>query len=227
MDRTLHLGTIVTSRIEDAHATLKAYLQTSTGDLYQVCSSITLAVTNQKKEIDSRIEWERINISVFYQKTTSREPLPPCIRTFLRTMGLPCTHYIQNFEANQSLPLNDVHTHWWIQGRIPVTQIKEGNSHNEDLLQTLLQNLEQRYHEWPEHQQAVARNTLNDMIDSPLVPLQNPHVVCTKGRPSGAPNRQPANTTRQDPSGFEFVDHKARQCSIYKQSGHNARTCPN
>ncbi|CAG8662405.1 19462_t:CDS:2 [Cetraspora pellucida] len=126
-DRTLHLGTIVTLRIEGAYATLKAYLQMSTGDLYWVCTSITLAVTNQKKEIDSRIEWECINIP------------------------------------------------------------------------------NKRYHEWPEHQQVVVRNILNDIIDSPLVPLQNPHLVHTKGHPSGAPNRQPANTTRWDPSGFEFV----------------------
>ncbi|CAG8582166.1 22521_t:CDS:2 [Cetraspora pellucida] len=156
-----------------------------------------------KKEIDSRIEWEHINIPVFaynnllyanfrskvstfalkkindqYQKTTSQEPLPP---------------------SNQSLLLNNVYTHWWIQGCIPVTQIEE----------------------------AVARNTLSDMIDSPLVPLQNPHIVCTKERPSGAPNRQPANTTRQDSFRFEFVNHKARQCSICKQSDYNARTCPN
>ncbi|CAG8654979.1 6585_t:CDS:2 [Cetraspora pellucida] len=38
-------------------------------------------------------------------------------------------------------------------GCIPVTQIEEGNSYNEDLLQPLLQNLEQRYYECPEHQQ--------------------------------------------------------------------------
>ncbi|CAG8802732.1 4770_t:CDS:1 [Cetraspora pellucida] len=252
MDRTLHLETIVISRIEGTYATLKAYLQTSTDDLYQVYLSITLAVTNQKKEINSRIEWECINILVFaynnllyanlrgkvsifalkkindqYQKTTSREPLPPCTRTFSRTMGLLCTYYIQNFEANQSLLLNDIHTHWWIQGRISVTQIEEGNSYNEDLLQPLLQNLEQKYHEWLEHQQVVARNALNDMIDSPLVSLQNPHVVRTKGHPFGAPNRQPANTTRRDSSGFEFVDYKARQCSICKQLDHNACTCPN
>ncbi|CAG8606737.1 6636_t:CDS:1, partial [Dentiscutata heterogama] len=52
--------------------------------------------------------------------------------------------------------------------------------------------------------------------------LQNPQVVRTKGHPPGAPNNQQTNTTRREPSGFEFVEPRTKQCSICKQSGHNA-----
>ncbi|CAG8603000.1 19487_t:CDS:2, partial [Gigaspora rosea] len=59
------------------------------------------------------------------------------------------------------------------QGRTPVPQI-EDTLHGENLLQPLLQNLEQSYQEWPEHQQAEARKALNNMIDSPQITLQDP-----------------------------------------------------
>ncbi|CAG8711484.1 8912_t:CDS:1, partial [Cetraspora pellucida] len=129
-------------------------------------------------------------------------------------MGLPCAHYIQNLDANQSILLENIHKHWWIQGCPPIPQIRENIFHHEDLLEPLLQNLEERYQEWPEHQRAAARETLNNMIDSPIMALRDPQVINTKGRPSDAPNRQPTNTTRRDPSGFEFVDHRTRQCSL-------------
>ncbi|CAG8663985.1 10539_t:CDS:2 [Cetraspora pellucida] len=84
----------------------------------------------------------------------------------------------------------------------PVPQIEKSTSHNENLLQPLLQNLEQRYHEWPKHQQTAVKKILNDIIDTPLMALQNPQVVHTKGCPSGIQNRQPTNTTRCNPSGL-------------------------
>ncbi|CAG8454513.1 1663_t:CDS:2 [Dentiscutata heterogama] len=103
----------------------------------------------------------------------------------------------------------------------------EGIFYGENLLQPLLQNLEQKYQEWPEHQQTEARKALNNIIDSPLITLQNPQVVRTKGRPFGAQNWQPTSSTTRDFSGFELVDNKVRQYSICKQSGHNAHTCLN
>lgn len=183
---------MVTSHIEGSHAVLKSYLQTSTGGLHRVCTTITLAVTNQKKEIDSIIESERIHTPIFacnnflytnlrgkisafalqkinelHKRITSQEQLLLCTGTFSRTMGLPCAHYIQNLNANQSIPLENIHKHWWIQGCPPVPQIEESIFHHEELLQPLLQNIKERYQEWPEHQQVAARETLNNIIDSP------------------------------------------------------------
>ncbi|CAG8487135.1 7322_t:CDS:2 [Cetraspora pellucida] len=236
-DKIFHLETTVTSRIEGSHSTIKAYLQTSTGDLYQVCSTITLVITNQKKEIDAITASEQIYILAFvhnnalytnlqgkvssfalnkineqYQKAnnaTAQEPLPPCTRSFARTMGLPCAHDIQNMRNKHP----------------PTPQIDDNNFHHKDSLQPLLQILERRYHEWSEHQQIAICKTLNNIIDASLTVLQNPQVVRTKGCPSGAPNRQQTNTTRRDPSGFELVEHKVRQYSCCNQPGHNAHTC--
>ncbi|CAG8627497.1 2243_t:CDS:2, partial [Dentiscutata heterogama] len=144
----LHLGTTVTSHIESSHATLKAYLQTSTGDLYRVYTAISLAVTNQKKELNTMIASEHIRIPAF--------------------------------ATNNSLYRN-------IKGR-----------------------------------QLAAQDTLKSIIDEPSMALQNPGIVRTKGRPSGAPNNQKVNSTKRDPSGFELVDPKARHCAICQQPGHNA-----
>ncbi|CAG8585403.1 711_t:CDS:2, partial [Dentiscutata heterogama] len=61
---------------------------------------------------------------------------------------------------------------------------------------------------WPEHQFTEARKALNDMIDSPLITLQNSQVVHNKRCPSGAQNQQPTSSTTRDPSGFELIDNK-------------------
>ncbi|CAG8659342.1 8612_t:CDS:1, partial [Cetraspora pellucida] len=200
-NKLFHLGTTVTFRIEGAHATLKAYLQGSMGDLYRVYMAISLVVTNQKNELDAMIASERIRIPVFatndvlytnvkgkistfalkkineqYQKVkhaTAQEPLPPCTGSFTRTMGLPCAHIIQHFGNNQSLMLDNIHKHWWIPEHLPALRI-EGNTLHYEALEPLLEDLQQKYQEWPESQQSIARETLKNIIDTPLI-LQNPH----------------------------------------------------
>ncbi|CAG8580965.1 4956_t:CDS:2, partial [Scutellospora calospora] len=226
-NQLLYLGTTVTSHIEGSHVTLKAYLQTSTGDLHHVYTTISLAVTNQRKEFNTMIASERIRIPAFatynslysnirdkvssfalnkindqYQKAkraTAQEPLPSCTGTFTRTMGLPCAHFIQYLENNQNLMLNDIHKHY---------------SDPKNPLQPLLYDLQQRYQEWPEFQKLVVQDTLKNLIDEPSMTLQNPNVVHTRGHLSGAPNYQKNNSTRRDPSCFEMVEHKGRHCAI-------------
>ncbi|CAG8445988.1 4007_t:CDS:2 [Cetraspora pellucida] len=181
------IKTTVTSRIEGAYSTLKAYLQVLTGDLYQVHITIFLVVANQKKEIDAMVASEHIHILLFalnnplyanvrgkissfvlkkindqYQKTncaTSREPLPPCTRFFSKTMGLPCAYTISLLENDQALMLHNIHEHWWILEHLPVLEVEENAAHEEDTLQPLLQNLQERYQEWPRVQQAAAHKT--------------------------------------------------------------------
>ncbi|CAG8532717.1 14492_t:CDS:2 [Cetraspora pellucida] len=214
----LHLGTTVTSRIEDAHSTLKAYLQVSTEDLYYIHTTISLAVTNQKKEIDAMVASERIHVPLFAlnnplysnirgkvstfalkkineqcQKTNcaiTEKPLPPCTGSFSKTMGLPCAHTISLLENDQALILDNA-------------------------LQSLLQNLQKRYQEWLKSQQETAQVTLDNMINTLLIVLQNPREVFTRGHPSGTSHCSLANSTRRNPSGFELVEHKGQQCTLY------------
>ncbi|CAG8626820.1 5737_t:CDS:2 [Cetraspora pellucida] len=186
------------SSSKDAYANLKAYLQTSAGDLHRVHTKISLMVTNQKEEINS------ITINREYQKAscvTVQNLLPPCTGSFSRTMGLPCVHRIQHLKSSQGLTLKDIHIHWWIQGCLPIPQFEE--------------------------HQAATREMLNDMINSSSIVLQNPNIVHTKGHPLDATNNQPSTSTRRDPSGFESVEQNVKQCSFCRQPGHNAYTCPN
>ena len=77
------------------------------------------------------------------------------------------------------------------------------------------QSLQEKYQEW-------AQATLDNMINAPIMILQNPTVSPT---PSGATNKRSINSTRRDPSGFEFIDQEARKCTFCNQPGHNSRTC--
>ncbi|CAJ0645528.1 5300_t:CDS:1, partial [Entrophospora sp. SA101] len=46
-----------------------------------------------------------------------------------------------------------------------------------------------------------------------------------RGRPVGARN-QSEGLMQRDPSAFELVERRPRQCGICHQTGHNSRTCP-
>ncbi|CAG8599328.1 12567_t:CDS:1, partial [Ambispora gerdemannii] len=175
MNTFLHLGTTVTSHIEGAHSTLKAYLQVSTEDLHRVHTSISLMITNQKKEIDATVASEHIHLPVFVlsnplytnikgkvsifalkkiyeqsqkaKRSIAQVLLPSCTGSFSKTMGLSCAHYIQHLEENQSLTLDDIHMHWWIQDHSSVSQAGKNDFCHEDTLQPLLQDLQERYQE--------------------------------------------------------------------------------
>ncbi|CAB4430671.1 unnamed protein product [Rhizophagus irregularis] len=173
-----------------------------------VQTAITLMVTNQKKEINSMVASDRIHLPIFahnnplyanikgkisifalkkineqYQKShaTAKEPLPPCTGFFSTTMGLPCAYNIQQLDNNQGLILDNIHKHWWIQEHFSVPQCDESAFSHENALRSHLQNLQKRYQEW--------HATLDEMINAPLVVLQNPNIVPTKGCPSGATNK--------------------------------------
>ncbi|CAG8691844.1 12083_t:CDS:2, partial [Funneliformis caledonium] len=189
-----HLGTTVTSYVEDAHLTLKANLQVSTGIFIGIVASnrIYLLIFAHNNPLYANIKGR---VSIFalkkineqYQKAahaTIQEPLPLCTKSFSKTMGLPCAHNIQHLDNNRSLIIDNIHKHWWIQGYSLVLQADENTSLHEDTLQPLLRNLQERYQEWPKFQQVAAYVTLDNMINAPLMVLQNLKVIPTKGRPS-------------------------------------------
>ncbi|CAG8810182.1 9706_t:CDS:2, partial [Gigaspora margarita] len=74
--------------------------------------------------------------------------------------------------------------------------------------------LARKYQEWSKFQQLAAQDILKSIIDEPSIALQDPSIVHTKNRFSGAPNNQKVNSTKRDPSGFKLVNPKARHCAI-------------
>ncbi|CAG8640102.1 1320_t:CDS:2, partial [Cetraspora pellucida] len=123
------------------------------------------------------------------KNATAQNPLLICTESFTKTMGLPCTHTIELFEDNQSLTLDDIYKHWWIPERLPVLRIEENTFHYEDTLDPLLQDLQQRYQEWPESRQLEAQEKLKNIIDTQPIILQNPNIfanICALRKSSSA-----------------------------------------
>ncbi|CAG8566317.1 15593_t:CDS:1 [Cetraspora pellucida] len=214
----LHLSNKETSRVEGAHAVFKKCLQSSMGDLEFVYRKIVLQVESQIREIRVMISSERMKIHHTYQislfepflcrvsvfalkkiydelikasDTTQNLPLRPCKKTLKSTIGLPCSHIISECLATgQLLQLNDIHEHWWIQGRcfefLEDPACLADNSHND--LQPLLQCLIQQYKFWPSHQQAAVRAQIKELGHTPSMVLKDPVTTKTWGRPIGAKN---------------------------------------
>jgi hypothetical protein len=252
----MHLGSKVTSRVESAHAALKRYLQSSTGDLQSVHSKIILHVESQVKELHAMISSECIKvphifkiplfepllyrISIFALKKIYNEwtkasratldsPLIACTGIFRSTMGLPCSHVIsQHLAASQPLQQADIHEHWWIQGRhLEFLWDHTYPIENDHTnLQPLLESLAQQYQIWPPHQQAAAHTQLEELAHAPPVVLENPATSRTQGRPVGTRN-QSQRSMQRDPSAFELVERERRRCGKCHQTGHNSRTCSN
>ncbi|CAG8795034.1 32068_t:CDS:2, partial [Gigaspora margarita] len=109
---------------------LKRYLQVSVGDLHVVHEKVSLALENQHREIKTMISQEMIRIpqaqnKPFYAQVitkvsafalkkvhkqflmvsnaTPENLLQPCSGTFKSSMGLPCSHIIQELLENDPL----------------------------------------------------------------------------------------------------------------------------
>ncbi|CAG8805413.1 7694_t:CDS:2 [Cetraspora pellucida] len=116
VDRYLHLGNLMTLRVEGAHAALKRYLQVSVSNLHAVHKKISLALENRYQKIKTMISQEIIRIpqaqnKPFYAQVvtkvstfalkkvheqflkassvTSENPLQPCSGAFKSSMGHP------------------------------------------------------------------------------------------------------------------------------------------
>ncbi|CAG8787982.1 3145_t:CDS:2 [Gigaspora margarita] len=190
------------SRVEGAHATLKKYLQVSTGDLYTVYEKISLLLENQYNKIKAMIS-----------KDETR---------------LPCAHIIQeHLTANQILSIDNVYHHWWIEGlKLPLqSQLRT----TENSLIPLFQEFTQEYNSWPIPQQVVAQNRLVEIIKEPPMLLSDPIVQQTRERLVSSQNKsnKAQASTKRNPSAFELEEAQlsGRKCGICKKLGHNSRTC--
>ncbi|CAG8502740.1 2637_t:CDS:2, partial [Scutellospora calospora] len=252
-DRYLHLGNMTTSRVEGAHAMLKMYLQVSMGNLLVVHEKITLALENQYQEIKTKASQEMIRIphalnKPFYAQVVSKvsefalkkaheqflkasnatpeNPLRPCSGTFKSSMGLPCSHVIQEFlDNNKCLQLDDFHQHWWIQQR---QLSQQESSETEVSLRYKWEEYSQKFDSLPLYQKSTILGIMSSIFQESTVIVQDPQVQPTRERPVGAKNR-PQPSTKRDPSTFELIISKNynRKCGVCRGVGHNSRTCPN
>ena len=137
-----HFDTLTTSRVEGGHRVLKSVLNTSTGDLLAVVDGIELLLNRQYETYTHKLAQEKIKVAyklprdlmrdligrvsphalskIYSQyelmKLADKEPrnLKECTRTFVTTMGLPCSHMIREASEGEEkkLLLEDVHPHW-------------------------------------------------------------------------------------------------------------------
>jgi hypothetical protein len=139
MNNILHLGHLVTSRIEGKHAVMKAWLGTSSGDLRDVYNKLTLAIRDQYYNINQQLAAERtktllsLNADVWNgvhrkisihalrkagEQLKLRLYLPDhgvCTRGFTITHGIPCVHKLRDLVAEKkTLKKTDFHWMWWL-----------------------------------------------------------------------------------------------------------------
>jgi hypothetical protein len=160
-----------------------------------------------------------------YQKTFDVDPatFPPCTQTLKTTMGLPCMHQIHDvLVADGHLTMNDVHQQWWlnVQSDHLILHTNSAASFEETLTR-----LRQSFGIWPEHQRTMVIESLLEIADTPSLAVLDPVTSRTRGRPSGSHNRADDNSTRRDPSGFEYTLGNLRKCGKCRQPGHNSRRC--
>jgi hypothetical protein len=209
VDRHLHFGNVVTSRVEGIHALLKSHLKRSTLDLFEAWRVIKHALDNQLAEIRSIhakqqlrtpielcgslysavhgwVSHEALRKVEEQRKLLTREdpPLPPpCSGTVSRSLGLPCVHRLKAMiDGNQVLGLEHFHSHWHLARKNP-TRI-----------------------------------------------LLEPH---QRFDPVTSSSRLPQSSARREPSSFEAVEAETRpralpRCSKCHTLGHtmSSKTCP-
>ena len=169
--QTSHFGNNVTSRVEGAHATIKRYLQVSTGGLREVKENICLAIENQFQEIRTQLASEKIRIPQklcipFFNETVNKVSFyalyelqkqytlahtkdysSQCKGHFFKTMGLPCVHMIKEMNI-EVVPLNQIHMQWRIDTRT-FTNDQHASLDHEDSLCNLLSEIKEKYEKQP------------------------------------------------------------------------------
>ena len=135
------LGNRATSRVEGAHAGLKAWLNSSQGDLKKVkeCTELLLAAQQEKLKgllATGAVRTPHCVQIEFFQglighvtpaalelmlpqlrlaRKSRAEDQKPCTKVFTTTMGLPCSHTMRDrLASSELLLLGDLHPFWLI-----------------------------------------------------------------------------------------------------------------
>ena len=250
VDRFPHFGSACTSRVEGNHYVLKLYIRVGTLHLWLAAKRISMMLANQRVEINSAIENQRVNKAIRFNhecfknlifkvsdfamdkilgqlKLAKLEELRhvECSGLFTKSWGLPCHHYIRHFlETSTPISLVEIHEQW-ILDRNPLAppNINGVTFVTEPISprsSLMLKVADTLDNENPRAGSLIAR--LNQVLDTPEVQVNEPLIVVKKrGRPVGS--KKKTSTTR-DKSHFEYVE--GSKCRVCNQGGHNSRTCP-
>jgi hypothetical protein len=193
-DRFLHFGNRATSRVEGAHSLLKLYLKVSTGDLKMVLENIDLLLANMHKKHEAALAIDRDRISSRLQIPLFAEIVgkvtPKALLKILYQLELldrPQGPGICYHSMSTSMGLPCHHQLQQILQSKGVVRLQDIHPHwylNRDISGT-----------------SDGIGLGDRLVRDPLVVVRN------RGRPKGSPNkRQPASSTRRDPSRFERED---------------------
>jgi hypothetical protein len=217
------------------HAQIKGYIVSSREDLLGVCTALKIAVDRQINEMKILIEQQKImyyahfgtvfdrvrnKISAYALDLVLKQlslpwPLKSCSGSFSQVYGIPCAHILEaKLVADEKLDTTVFCSQWLL---FPSHSAQdEANSFEAQMhwLQSLAQT-------GGEHVGRALATQLQKIGVYSLI--NNPAIVCSgRGRPVGA-----KNTTRRDPSQFEYVERTTSQfrCGRCHALGHNRRTC--
>lgn len=138
-NRFRHYGVRVSSTCEGAHAELKGFLYTSTGNLKYVADKFDLWIDKKKRRYEVDLEKAKTRhkhthrqellryligrISPFAmdlildQKEYSQKEgfsIATCKKQFTESYGLPCAHTLRRMEIDgiKSIPMEEIDSHW-------------------------------------------------------------------------------------------------------------------
>ncbi|KAI9914688.1 hypothetical protein PsorP6_007665 [Peronosclerospora sorghi] len=131
-------------------------------------------------------------------------PLANCTGAFTLTMGIPCAHAIAEIPDGQKLQMSDFHQQWWLARQQPAL-IREP-SRGESTIIPMLTELETQYRHSESTEQYRMLESIDTILNVPLVTTQNPHLGRQRGRPRESTARHALqSSTRRDPSHFEVA----------------------
>ena len=257
IDSYLNLGEKATSRCEGTHATLKKYIKVYTGILLAVYEHLSFASVTQRDHINAAISAQRVVIQhevavnpistnircqiahralslADKQRLKIHDDRSICTRSFHTSMGIPCSHMIAEAILTRGyVVLTDFHPHWHL-ATITEGQHTDGSTDTDSdrvSRPEVIEELHSVLTTLPPQQQALLQEQIRQLFASQqgLVPLNDPSISVTRGRPRVVDTRVAASSTRRDPSGFEMVGgdrrRRAYTCGLCGRPGHNRNGC--
>lgn len=216
-NRIRHFGCTSTSRAEGMHAQVKKYIQNSRADILGVCTALKLAVENQLNQISIIIEQQKVvnnhrfglifsevknkisthALDLVLQQTKMDRPLRDCTNSFNQIYGIPCGHALDiKMQQRKKLEVSDFADQWRL-FQINAALVEE------DEFNSQLQRIQNVVDAGGDNIRRVIITQLEEIASNSKI--LNPTVVASgRGRPIGA-----TNSTRRDPSGFEYVEAAA------------------